>query len=169
MNKLSASTGLLAAAGTAAVVLSGLCIVAPGTCFGKGGARPGKTAKAAPIAWRASLPAAVQDATRSGRPILVDFYGTWCHPCKMMDALTYADPGVIQEVGRWVPVKVDVDKDPQTTARYHVSNMPTIAVLKPDGTLVTGSIGFMGPKEMTAFLRAARAKVFLRAARAKVR
>lgn len=111
------------------------------------------------IQWQPSLQAAIKEAKRTGKPIMVDFFATWCGPCKMLDSETYTDASVIKESKRWISVKVDVDKEAKLAEKYKVSAMPTVAFLRPDGTLVTGFVGYQGPKDALKSIRAAYAKV----------
>lgn len=159
MKKYGPSGALMMMAGIAVVALSGVCFSVPGMCSGKEVAPSAKTAKTArQIKWRSSLPSAIEEATQTGKPIMVDFHATWCPPCKMLDSQTYSDANVIAEADRWVSVKVDVDLEAQTAARYNVSSMPTIAFLKPDGTPVSRITGFVPAEQMTAALRDAHAR-----------
>ena len=67
------------------------------------------------------------------KPVLVDFYATWCGPCKMM-------PPILKEVkdkmGESISIyKVDVDVHQNIAAHFSVNSVPTLAVFK-DGKLL---------------------------------
>ncbi|HDG3952811.1 TPA: thioredoxin [Staphylococcus aureus] len=74
---------------------------------------------------------------------LVDFWATWCGPCKMIAP-------VLEELaadyeGKADILKLDVDENPSTAAKYEVMSIPTLIVFK-DGQPVDKVVGFQ-PKE----------------------
>lgn len=74
--------------------------------------------------------------------VLVDFWATWCGPCKMIAP-------VLEEVSNEVSnarfVKVDVDANENLANKYQISSIPTLMIFK-NGTPVDTLIGFM-PKD----------------------
>ena len=72
--------------------------------------------------------------------VLVDFFATWCGPCKMLSP-------VLEEVAKEVEekldiVKVDVDQDGELAMRFGIMSVPTMIILK-DGQPMTQLQGFM--------------------------
>ncbi|MCB9359975.1 MAG: thioredoxin [Flavobacteriales bacterium] len=61
-------------------------------------------------------------------PVLVDFYATWCGPCKMMSPIL--DEVAKQVQGKAKVIKVDVDKNQQAAAAYQVRGVPTLILFK---------------------------------------
>lgn len=58
--------------------------------------------------------------------ILLDFWASWCNPCKMMEP-------VMEEVAKKVTVKkIDVDTEPELAQKYNVMSIPTLILLKDD-------------------------------------
>jgi thioredoxin 1 len=71
-------------------------------------------------------------------PVLVDFTADWCPPCKMIAPVLAA---VAAEEGHRVKVvTLDVDRNPETQARYGVLSMPTLIVFR-DGEPVKSMVG----------------------------
>ena len=75
--------------------------------------------------------------------VLVDFYATWCGPCKMLAP-------VLEEVAsdrdELKIVKMDIDENMELAKTYGVMSVPTLMLFK-DGNMVSKKIGFM-PKEL---------------------
>ena len=81
-------------------------------------------------------------------PVLVDFFATWCGPCKMI-APTIDE---IAEERKDVKIcKIDVDKDSELAIRYNVSSIPTLMVFS-GGDVVKQSLGALPKKEILAML-----------------
>lgn len=135
---------------------SGLAAVMGIAAFSQMAATAGPAGKG--IAWKGSWQQAQQEARRTGKPILVDFHATWCGACKLLDAQTLSKPLVVRAARKWVAVQVDVDKTPEVAQKYGVRVLPTIAFLRPNGTLVTSFYGFREAGATAQLMQAAYGK-----------
>ena len=81
--------------------------------------------------------------------VLVDFFATWCGPCKMIG------PNIeklAQENDDVIVIKVDVDKQPDIAAVYGVQTIPTLIAFK-SGKIINKKIGFMPYPEILAMIK----------------
>ena len=77
------------------------------------------------------------DATISNGSVVVDFWASWCGPCKMQAPILDQFAEAHQEVS---VCKVDVDAEPALAARYGIMSIPTLLYFK-DGKLVNKTVG----------------------------
>lgn len=94
-----------------------------------------------------SFEQACESAAKANKLVLVDFYTTWCAPCKALDRTTWTDAKVRAWLAeKTVSIKIDAEKEVDLAARYAVTGYPTILLLKPDGTEVDRLVGFRPPQ-----------------------
>lgn len=98
------------------------------------------------------LEAALVAAKAEDKLVLIDFFTTWCAPCKLLDQNTWTDAKVGDLVNaKAVALKLDAEKEGRAAAkRYAIAAYPTLLVLKPDGTEVDRIIGYREPARFIA-------------------
>ena len=85
------------------------------------------------------------------KPVLVDFWATWCGPCRQLGPSL--EKHVLAAKGAVKLVKIDVDKNPRATQQFRVQAMPTVyAVI--DGRPVDGFQGALPESQVKAFIEA---------------
>ncbi|MFQ5808942.1 MAG: thioredoxin domain-containing protein [Armatimonadota bacterium] len=114
--------------------LVALCLSAPAALGAEG------------ISWHATLDDALTAAKESGKLVLVDFFATWCEPCKMLEHHTFPAERVIEAARAYECARVDVDRHPDLAMRYEVQGIPNLAFLNADGELLHRLVGFYPPE-----------------------
>ncbi len=90
--------------------------------------------------------------TRNDLPVLVDFWATWCGPCRAM--APQFEQAARRMAGRVQFAKVDTDAEPELAARYGIRSIPTLVLLK-DGREVRRASGAMSASQLEQWLGAA--------------
>ena len=91
----------------------------------------------------------VSDATfesevlKATSPVVVDFWAEWCGPCRMIAPALEEIAGSLGEKVKIV--KLNVDENPQTAAKYNIQSIPTLMIFK-DGNMSSRQIG-AAPKQ----------------------
>jgi thioredoxin 1 len=91
------------------------------------------------------------EVLRSRQPVLVDFWATWCPPCRIIAPHVEALAEEFQ--GRALVGKLDVDQNPTIAERYGITGIPTLLVFK-NGQVVDQRVGAVPKAELVRMLEA---------------
>ena len=84
----------------------------------------------------------------SSKPVLVDFFATWCGPCRMVGPVIEE---IAQEREDIKVCKIDVDQQPELASQFGVVSIPTLVVIQ-NGKVINKATGAMPKKDILALL-----------------
>jgi thiol-disulfide isomerase/thioredoxin len=132
--------------------IGGICLLIAGTATVAAGDDEGPFR---PMSFDQAKRAAAEGGKRM---VVVDFYTTWCGPCKMLDQTTWKDQGVRDWLAKEaICLKIDAEKETALADKYWITAYPTILLLRPDGSEVDRLVGYRNAKTFLAEARDALA------------
>jgi len=116
-----------------------------------------KSAASSLIDWSGDLEGTLARAKADNRPVLIDTAADWCAACKELEERTFSRPAVAEALRPFLTVRLDFTRQsPEVDAqkkRFAVLGMPTVIVLRPDGSERGRFVGFKTEAEFLGFLQ----------------
>jgi thioredoxin 1 len=94
------------------------------------------------------------EVLKSNEPVVVDFWAEWCGPCKQIAPALDEIAGAMN--GKVKIVKLDVDRNPATAAKYGVMSIPTLMLFK-NGELASRQVGAASKQKLEQWITASTA------------
>ncbi len=89
------------------------------------------------------------EVVNSDIPVLLDFWATWCGPCKMI--APYVAEAAAAYAGRLKVGKVNVDEEPQLAMQFRITAIPTLIIFR-DGKIAAENVGYLSQPKLNAMI-----------------
>jgi thiol:disulfide interchange protein len=111
------------------------------------------------ISWISDLDQGIAAAQKENKPIMIDFMAAWCAPCKEMEDSTFSNASVILKARSFIPVRIDIDKQPQIAAKYNALarayggiGVPNMLFMTGGGKEIKHIVGYYDSKQLIAIM-----------------
>lgn len=99
------------------------------------------------VEWSENFEESLTKAKSEKKPIIIDFYTSWCYWCRVLEEKTYPDSLVQAKLASFVTIKLNGETEIQTTKKYEVKSYPTLIILSDAGEKISEISGYIQPDE----------------------
>jgi|SRR6056300_563027 thioredoxin 1 len=89
------------------------------------------------------------DVLNADLPVLVDYWAAWCGPCKMIAPIL--DEVAVEYAGKLKVVKVDIDSNKETPAKFGIRGIPTLMIFR-GGNIEATKVGALSKSQLVEFI-----------------
>ncbi len=132
-----------------ALLLAVLLVAPAAPCIAAGDAAPG-------IVWLDDYGKALAEAQKADRPVMIEFYTSWCLYCGKLEKETFGNPQVASLASDFVCAKLDADVQKAAASRYEPEGYPTVVFAAPSGAEILKVSGFRAAEPFATVMRAVR-------------
>lgn len=112
-------------------------LILVGACLGKAPASLAQEASPTEVKWRHDYNSARKEALEKSLPLVLDFGTQACFWCRKLDETTFREPRVVGLMNeRFIPLKIDAEKEAGLTQALDISSFPTLILAAPDGKIL---------------------------------
>ncbi len=112
------------------------------------------------VSWRGDYASALAESQSSGRPLWIQFTGSWCPNCARMERDSFPSPTVAARANsEFVPVKLQADANQEMAVDLGLTGIPASVIVAPDRNVLAVHQGYLGPEELDGMLATAAAAV----------
>jgi thiol:disulfide interchange protein len=117
------------------------------------------TKASAEIDWGNNVDSALTLAAKNDKIVMIDFMATWCPPCRQMEKETFPDKRVIERAEKFIPVRIDVDKNQEIAEEYNGNagkyggiGIPNILFIDKTKAVKRHIVGFQDAEKLAAVM-----------------
>jgi thioredoxin-like negative regulator of GroEL len=92
--------------------------------------------------WITSFDDAKKMSLATNKFMIVDFWATWCGPCKKMDFDSWSNAEVNEVLEGYIQVKIDIDRETELAKSYGIQNIPNMFIMDGNGKVVYSFNGY---------------------------
>lgn len=102
--------------------------------------------------WLSNMALAQSVAKANNKLILVDFWATWCGPCKKMDMEVWSTDEAAKIKQNFIPLKIDIDAETALATKYGIRSIPNLILMDYKGQVIHSYVGYSSKQDLLRFI-----------------